>query len=446
MISKLKDKFNSSNLIKGSSISFIIRIIGMALGYFLTFTISNYYGASALGIYALSFVFIQMIAMLGRLGMDMALVKFIAEYESKKEYYLIRKVYFMAIKFVIPLSLLLSIAAYYSAPYIAEYIFNKKHLSNYFEIASFAILPYTLIFINTESLRGLHKIKVYMLYQNITTTATILFLLLVAFSYDKNDLYIPVLALVIAITITFILSSFSWKNHLKRQTKSFLKSSKNIISDKGLLSIAIPLTFTSYMSIIMGSTDTVMLGMHATEKEVGIYSVVLKLATASLIVSMAVNTLTVPRFSEYWGQRNIKALKKLSNESTKLILYISLPIFILLWFFPAWILNIFGEDFQAGVTALIILSFGNFSLIIAGPAWQMMNMTEKQKTFFYFSLVSAMTNILLNYFLIPLYGMLGAAIATTTSSLILSIMCIIYIKKVFNILTLYIPFKGIKNE
>jgi len=438
MISRIKNKINSSTLIKGASVSFIIRIIGMVLGYLVTLIISNYYGANVLGIYALTFVFIQMFAMMARLGMDMALVKYIAEYENKGEYFLIKKIYFMVLKLVIPFSLLVSVVAYYYSPYIADSIFHKNYLTPYFQVASLAILPYTLIFINSESLRGMHKIKEYMIFQNITTTVVILLILVIAFIYESDNMYIPILALVSAIVVTFVLSSVSWYRKIFQVTKVIQES----ISFKQLLSVGMPLTLTSYLTILMGSTDTIMLGMYTTESDIGIYSVVTKLSTMTLLVLMAVNTLTIPKIAALWGHRDIQAIDKLNHESTKLIVYLSLPLFLFLWVFPDFVLSIFGDEFKEGKLALILITIGQFISILCGPVWHMMNMTNKQKIFFYFSIFSTIINIVLNVLLIPLYGVTGAAFATLMSILFLNLISVLYIKKEFNLLTIYIPKMG----
>lgn len=444
MLKKIRSKLSFSDLAKGSSVAFGLRIFGMLVGYIFTLMISNYYGAEALGVYSLSFVFLQMIATFGRLGIDMTSVKFIADYNIKNENNFIKKFYYMVVKFVFPFSILVSLIAIYLSPYIAKYVFNKEYLSEYFQLISLAIVPYIFIFIHSESLRGLHKIKEYMFLQNISTTLIAFILLLVAIFYTMEALYVPIFVLVVAIYLTFFTSIWLWKKELSNVynnvKKVLLGNEKDGLTYKKIFSVALPLTLTSYLAIIMGSTDIVMIAMFMTEKDVGIYSIVIKLSTISLIVFMAVNTITVSKFAAYWGKNKLLEMQNLSNESTKLILYFSLPIFLIIWIFPTEILGMFGKAFEEGVSALIIMTVGQFLFIIAGPIWQMMNMTNKQKIFFYFSLMSAIINVVLNYILIPIHGIEGAAYATVAGGIVLNLISILYIKLKFNILTLYIPF------
>jgi len=441
MLDKLKIKFNSSYLLKDSSISFLIRIIGMILGYILIMIISNYYGAEALGIYSLSFVYIQMMAMISRLGMDTAIVKFTAEFNEKKDFLSINNTYFLILKIVLPVSITLSIIGYFLSPYIASMVFNKDYLTYYFQISSFIILAYVFIFIHSEFLRGLHKIKEFMYLQNIYTTGFGLFLIILFLYFFEKNIEIPLITLLVSIFITFLISTYIIKRNISNLNKKNRSKMGEGINLKKLLTIALPLTFTSYLTIIIGSTDVVMLGMFSDEKYVGIYSVVNKLSTSTLIVFMAVSTITIPKISALWGKKDINEIDKLNKKSTELIILLSLPIFIIIWVFTDEILGLFGSEFVEGSKALLLMSFGQFLLILAGPVWHMMNMTNKQKVFFYFSLLSALVNIILNYYLIPKYNIVGAAIGTFSSVVFLNILSIIYIKKSFGLLTLYIPFK-----
>jgi O-antigen/teichoic acid export membrane protein len=423
--------------------SFGLRVFGMVIGYLFTLYISNYYGASVLGLYSLSFVFLQIIATISRLGIDTATVKFIAEFNEKKEYSFIEKYFSMINKFIFPFSFIVSIVTWFSSPYIAIYLFEKEYLTEYFQLISLSIVPYTFIFIYSEGLRGLHKIKEFMFLQNISNTFIAIIILIFLTLFFVNESYNPILALVVSLYATFFLGFYLWKKELKLfSSKKLINKTSRKLTYQNILQISLPLTLTSYLALIMGSTDTIMIGMYLTEKEVGLYSVVLKLSTMSLIIFTAVNTVTVAKFSSLWAEQKMDDMRILARKSTNLILYISLPIFLTLWIFPNEILSIFGSEFREASFSLIVMIIGQFLFIVAGPVWQMMNMTDKQKVFFYFSSLSAIINVVLNYYLIPIYGIDGAAIATVTGGIVLNVLSIVYIKFKFNFLTVYLPVKN----
>ncbi len=89
LTAKFREKLNSdthfAELIKGSGIAFVLRIVGIIAGYVFTLFVTRTLGAKAWGIFALSLVVLQIASVIGRLGMDTALLRFTAEYTAKGE-------------------------------------------------------------------------------------------------------------------------------------------------------------------------------------------------------------------------------------------------------------------------------------------------------------------------------------------------------------------------
>jgi len=85
--SRIKEKISSdihlAELVKGSGTALTLRILGLVFGYIFTLIITRGYGAEAMGIFALSFTVLQISSVIGRLGMDTALLRFVAEYSAQ---------------------------------------------------------------------------------------------------------------------------------------------------------------------------------------------------------------------------------------------------------------------------------------------------------------------------------------------------------------------------
>jgi O-antigen/teichoic acid export membrane protein len=444
MINKLKQKIQSdkhfAELLKGSSIAFVLRVVGIIAGYIFTLLITRGYGAEAMGIFTLSFILLQIFSVIGRLGMDTALLRFTAEYSFQGKLEIVKDIYKKVIKLVLPFSIILSITVFFLSGYIAEFIFKKPHLEPYFKIASIGIVPFVLLFIHTESLRGLKKIKEYMLLQQagIFILASILLgfitLLINKLSIKQID-QIPILIYISSVFIISIIAFFLWK----KQLISKLTPIKSL-SYIAILSVSIPMLFSSSLALIMGWTDVIMLGIFRTDKEVGIYNVALKLSMITSITLMAINTIAAPKFAEFWGEGDIKGLAKISKQSTKLIFWTSLPILLLFLIFPKPILGIFGEEFKGGAEVLMILTVGQFINSASGSVGYILQMTGHQKFHQNVILIGTILNIILNWFLIPLYGIIGASIASVISMFFWNIVFSLKVRKTLNQWVFYIPF------
>ena len=102
-------------------------------------------------------------------------------------------------------------------------------------------------------------------------------------------------------------------------------------------------------------------------------------------------------------------------------------------------MSLFGVEFISGSNVLIIISIAQFVNAISGSVGYIMQMTDNQVIFRNVILIASLINILLNYLLIPMYGINGAAVATLISMIFWNLTLIIYIKKKLGFLTVYFP-------
>lgn len=171
----------------------------------------------------------------------------------------------------------------------------------------------------------------------------------------------------------------------------------------------------SSLSLLMGWTDIIMLGIYRSESEVGVYSVVVKLAATTSVILGATGVVLGPKIVELWSKNDIKNLKSIIQQSTKIIFFTSFPILFILLFFSKEILLIFGDDFVMGSFSLIVLSLGQLFYAYSGDAGMFLKMTGNQVFLLKLNIFSSLLNIILNFILIKKLGIDGAAIATMTA-------------------------------
>jgi O-antigen/teichoic acid export membrane protein len=107
--------------------------------------------------------------------------------------------------------------------------------------------------------------------------------------------------------------------------------------------------------------------------------------------------------------------------------------------FPELVLSVSGPSFVAGAGTLIILSLGKFFSSISGSVGTILQMTGLQKYFQNILLLAAAINVVLNYLLIPYYGIEGAAIASLACVVFWNSVMVIVVKRKFGFYSIYIP-------
>ena len=463
-MAKFREKFNSdihlTELIKGSGVALVLRIIGIIAGYIFTLLVTRTLGAKVWGIFSLSLVVLQIASVIGRFGMDTALLRFTAEYTAKKEIGTLKEIYKRALILVVPFSILVAISFYYLSPLLANKFFHKPYLTDYFRISSFMVAPFVILLIHSESIRGLKKIKEYMFLQQTGGFVIAVILFLIGSAFIKSYL-LPFISYALAILILALISIYIWKRQIQglisinqqfnystnESTSESLDNSTNqLTSYSAILNVSFPMLFSSSLALTMSWTDTIMLGIFRSTQEVGVYNVALKVSMMTSLTLVAINTIAAPKFAEFWGKGDIKGLARVARQSTKLIFWTSFPVFMTFLIFPKLILGFFGEEFKKGTIALIVLTIGQFLNSISGSVNCILIMSDNKKIVNFNLFIAALLNIVINFFLTPMYGIIGAAISSMISLVYWNLLAIIFVKIKLGFFACNFPLSKIRNK
>jgi O-antigen/teichoic acid export membrane protein len=140
-----------------------------------------------------------------------------------------------------------------------------------------------------------------------------------------------------------------------------------------------------------------------------------------------VNIVVAPKIAELYEKKKTKEMQEIIKKSTRIIFIISVVTLLFLVFFSETILGLFGQNYLVAKQALIILIFGQFFNSLSGPGAIYLNMTKRQGVLNKILLTGLIVNIGLNFYLIPSYGISGAAIATLISFVFWNLIIILYI-------------------
>ncbi len=150
-------------------------------------------------------------------------------------------------------------------------------------------------------------------------------------------------------------------------------------------------------------------------------------------VLMSVNNMFAPTISSLYHKGELEKLAGLYKSLTKWIISINLVAFALILLLSKEILWLFGPEFIVGSYALILVSIGQVVNSSVGSAGYILTMTGFPKVALYINIFSAGINIVLNFFLIPAFGIVGAATASLISIGIANILRLIFVFKKYKI-------------
>lgn len=235
---------------------------------------------------------------------------------------------------------------------------------------------------------------------------------ILVFVKSKNDLVPYALLSSIALAGNNIINVIHLKKYLVKFDISKIKLKQHIKPLLVLLS-------TGFAIELYTKLDTTTLGIFTSETCVGYYNYATKITSIVVNLAASVSTILLPRFSLYREQNMLDELKKTIESAQSVILFIAIPSAIgIIIMAKDIIFFLFGEAFipaaatvQILAVLVIIKSIGNLYGV------QVLVAFGKEKTLFYTTVLGAISNVLMNITLIPVFQQNGAAIASVLSEL-----------------------------
>jgi O-antigen/teichoic acid export membrane protein len=200
----------------------------------------------------------------------------------------------------------------------------------------------------------------------------------------------------------------------------------NIIALKFVIKTVIPFAIITLIGSIMANTDVFMLGIWKTPEDIGVYSAAQRFFQFILIIPSMIATATFPLMSRLANKDNEK-FRIILEKTFSVFAIIGIPIaFGGLFLADQIIPLVFGLEYIKAIPVLkilMIMLLFSFPLIILTNTIFVYN---EQKKLILANIFGVLANVLLNFLLIPKLGVIGATVATLTSTSIVT--CIIWMR------------------
>ena len=218
---------------------------------------------------------------------------------------------------------------------------------------------------------------------------------------------------------------------------SILRTQKNITDEGRLvksnwLKQALILLPIGLISTVNERIDVIMITKTLGPEANAVYSVAFKFALFSGFGLVILNQVMVPQYALYFKKNTtINLLQDKIKVNVRLSFVLSLAVVLFLLLVGEDLLNWFGkptENYALGYTTILILAFGQLFNVAVGSTGYILTMAKKESLVMLSIVTGIIVNVLLNYFLVPIMHIEGAAIATSASIIVWNIMMLIFVK------------------
>ncbi|MCZ6772806.1 MAG: polysaccharide biosynthesis C-terminal domain-containing protein, partial [Proteobacteria bacterium] len=171
----------------------------------------------------------------------------------------------------------------------------------------------------------------------------------------------------------------------------------------------------SGLNVVGTSLGVIMLGSMSGAQAAGVFGIANAAAALIVLPLVAINTPLAPAVSTVFSESNKVELQRLATKAARSAFLLCLPLALIYVLFGKHLLWVFGEEFTAGYTVLVILTVGQMFNAAMGSVGVLLQMTGHERDVAVVRSVAVALNLILNLVLIPRLGIAGAALGATAS-------------------------------
>jgi O-antigen/teichoic acid export membrane protein len=380
----------------------ISEIISKVLQLVIFVYLARALGKGDFGVFSFGFAFALLIVIIADFGLITLLIREISRNKKAASKYLSN---------ALIIKILLSVVTI-----IAAYLFlNIMDYSQEVKTVAYIMLSFTLIQSFTNIHYSIFRAFEQMHYDAFIKVLRMLILVGMVFYAIKNKLGLFAASLAFPATeliVLLITSLVVYSKFIKISFEFDYKFSKELLKKSSLFCLS--LIFSGLFMYV----SSIMLSKIRSTTDVGIYSAASNIMLALIFIPVMYGNAIYPVISRFYINSK-KSLKFAYERSFKYMLIIGLPISAGIYVLSGRIISLlYGKEYTASAAVLAILSgylFLRFLNVVSGFTLSSIN---RQGSRVLSQGTAALTNIILNLILIPLYGFIGAAIAAVITEII----------------------------
>lgn len=401
---------------------------GDLVNYFARFVaalvLARFLGADGYGLYTLTVSLLFLASGLGNLGLDSAMERYTAVLTHRGDSRGMWGTLQLGLGITIVSSIITSSIVFFAADAISQGLFDDDRLASLFRIGAF-VVPFLMATTLLASIvRGFKRMDYSALTENFLQPVVRLALIFVlAITGLTSSIALAIFGISYAAAAIVLVGLVHRLHPLNRPVRDADRYAKEIAT------FSFPFWFAGILTQLRKSLQPVLLGIYSTVANIGIISLVKSANLLGRVAVISIAKALRPTLAVALDQGHDEETAHLYQATTRWTLSANLPIFILMVLHPVAILSLFGESFEAGATALIIVAFGELANAASGTCGAVIDMSGLTLVKSINKIVEVTFTIAMNVILVPAFGLVGAAVAVTVSRTVLQIVRLVEVKK-----------------
>jgi O-antigen/teichoic acid export membrane protein len=406
----IKNNSEFEKYFKNTSWLFAEKIFQMVVGFFVIILLTRYLGPEKYGLLAYSQSFIGIFVAFSTLGIDTILVREITKNKDKND---------VLIGTAITLKIIASLVGMFIV-FIINMFVEDEAAGMLINIIAFILIFQSLRTFDTYFQANV--ISKYCVIANciaFTCSSSIKLILI----YVEADL------VYFAYTLVFdsVVIALGYLYIYRLQKKSIISLKYNLKIAIYFLKNGWPLMLVAMAVFLYTKIDQIMIRHIVDSVAVGHYVAATRVVELFYFVPLIVTQSIFPKIVEMKLKSEKEYFRFLENIY-RILMWLVFPIALVIFTYSDIIINIlYGDEYASATSILNVLSFTVVLSAIGTMSTKILYVEHYEKKYLYRSVLGVCVNIALNFWLIDLFGAVGAAIST-----VITLVIIYYVYDVFD--------------
>lgn len=420
---KSPKKDDSTKQIRGSSLLLLGKFLSIGINLATQVMMVRYLSKADFGAWGYALAIVSFFETISTLGLARSQTRFIPIYHEKEEYDKLFGTIALIFITLVSTSILIISAIFLAPELIAKLISGDSQ-------------PVTLLFIMIflvpvdgidRAMEGMFasfvnpKAIFFRKYILTPVLRLAVVLLLILFGSTVFFLAYGYLAAGLVGVVIYIVSFYFM---MKKEGLLSHFSLNNInIPAKEIFAFTIPLMSSDLLTVLMHTTNTLILGYYHDTVGIASYTAILPAVRINKMVMTSFAFLFTPLAARLFAKNDTEGINDLYWRTAIWLAILTFPMFVLTFALAEPLtLVLYGERYADSWVYLSMLGFAYYFNAALGFNGMTLKVIGKVKFIMYINLAAAVINIIANFLLIPPYGALGAAIATSGSMILHNIL------------------------
>jgi len=405
----------SKLIVRGGAWSLAISATGAALSLGVHLVLARTLGAEEYGRYVFALAWMNVLMLVGKFELDTASVRFVGAYSGTEQWSFLRGFLRRSGQIVGGVSVAISLAT----AVIVVALFNKLDRNTALSfLGASLLLPVTAMGqLKASVIQGFkHVARAQVPNLLLRPVAFVLGVLVVRYAFDTAvTAPVAVVLQLGATTVALLLTLWFLQGVLPQHARD----AREAFDTRYWMRTAAGLLVISGGQIIVSTNaDVLVVGSLLGTQPAGVYGAASQLASAVSFGVSAIAFIALPMIADFHARGASRQLQDLISYVARLGLLLSVPVLIVLVVAARPLLSAFGPSFADASWLLILLGFDQLVAAIFGISGYLLVMTGHQVTAARVIIGSAVLNLALTFLLTPIFGLMGAATATTITTLV----------------------------